>query len=563
MGAIFSYSLYSGIILLSLYLCYKWVMSGENQHRFNRLALWVIYTVALLAMPVTILVRALTPVPEPVGVEIDIDGIMMAFDTSDADAGQPLYLSVILGAYVLGVAAALIHTVCVGMRLRRVIAAGEKSRVGDYVLVLIDDESIAPFSWCRFIVMSRRDWEENGKMIAIHESQHLRLCHWLDLLLAQCVAVLQWYNPAAWLMREELKAVHEYQADSAVLEAGVNAREYQMLLIKKAVGARFPSLANSLNHSKLKKRITMMYNSKSSRLRRMCGLALVPACAAALLVINIPAVAALLADTSSATMFAAGDKSDPQTAPLLDSVIETAPTAIVQGGQPLQAEEIVVVGYGTARKDSEKSESTQQSSTGIKGTASFIPTAAESSAVGDDSKVYDVVEEKPQFPGGEAAMMKFIAMNVRYPQEAWKTGAQGRVVAQFVVTKTGAVGDVKVIRGIDPALDKEAVRVIKSLPAFTPGKVNGKPVAVWYTIPISFKLTGNGVKKAQADTIRLDAPKVSKGPEPTLIVDGVEVPYNTLSEINPKTIERIDVHKDNGAGTISITLKKGDDSSEK
>ena len=105
--------------------------------------------------------------------------------------------------------------------------------------------------------------------------------------MAQLVAVFQWYNPAAWLMREELKAVHEYQADSGVISSGVNPREYQMLLIKKAVGARFPSLANSLNHSKLKKRITMMYNPKTSASRRLRVLALAPAFAAAVLVTDI------------------------------------------------------------------------------------------------------------------------------------------------------------------------------------------------------------------------------------------------------------------------------------
>ena len=108
----------------------------------------------------------------------------------------------------------------------------------------------------------------------------------------------------------------------------------------------------------------------------------------------------------------------------------------------------------------------------------------------DDNKVYEVVEQKPQFPGGDVALLKWISDHIRYPAMAQENNIQGRVVVQFVVTKTGAVGEVKVVRGKDPDLDKEAVRVVKALPKFTPGKMNGHPVNVWYTLPITFKLQG-------------------------------------------------------------------------
>ncbi len=108
----------------------------------------------------------------------------------------------------------------------------------------------------------------------------------------------------------------------------------------------------------------------------------------------------------------------------------------------------------------------------------------------DDNKVFDVVEQKPQFPGGEAALLKYVAEHLRYPAMAQENNIQGRVVVQFVVTKTGSVGEVKVVRGKDPDLDKEAVRVVKSLPKFVPGKMNGHSVNVWYTLPIQFKLQG-------------------------------------------------------------------------
>lgn len=105
-----------------------------------------------------------------------------------------------------------------------------------------------------------------------------------------------------------------------------------------------------------------------------------------------------------------------------------------------------------------------------------------------DSKIYDSVEQPPVFPGGDAALMKFIDNNMRYPQAAIENNIQGRVVISFVVNGDGSIGQVKVVRSKDPDLDKEAVRVVKSLPRFQPGKQSGKNVAVWYTIPVTFRL---------------------------------------------------------------------------
>lgn len=108
----------------------------------------------------------------------------------------------------------------------------------------------------------------------------------------------------------------------------------------------------------------------------------------------------------------------------------------------------------------------------------------------EPEQVFQSVEQMPQFPGGEAELMKYIADHLRYPTMAAENNIQGRVVVQFVVTKTGAIGEVKVVRSRDVDLDKEAVRVVKSLPKFIPGRMNGQPVNVWYTLPINFKLQG-------------------------------------------------------------------------
>lgn len=103
-------------------------------------------------------------------------------------------------------------------------------------------------------------------------------------------------------------------------------------------------------------------------------------------------------------------------------------------------------------------------------------------------KIYDCVEEDPVFPGGQEALRKYVSEHIKYPPIAQENGIQGKVTVQFVVTKTGSIGQVRVVRGKDPELDKEAVRVVKTLPKFTPGKMNGHAVNVWYTLPITFRL---------------------------------------------------------------------------
>jgi protein TonB len=108
----------------------------------------------------------------------------------------------------------------------------------------------------------------------------------------------------------------------------------------------------------------------------------------------------------------------------------------------------------------------------------------------EPEQAFTAVEQMPQFPGGDAALMKFLSSNINYPQVAMENGVQGRVIVQFVVTKNGSVGEVKVIRSVDRDLDKEAIRLCKSLPKFIPGKMNGQSVNVWYTLPITFKLQG-------------------------------------------------------------------------
>ncbi|MDE6527506.1 MAG: M56 family metallopeptidase [Muribaculaceae bacterium] len=541
MGTIFAYSLTSALLLATMYLVFKWMLAGENQHRYNRAILWLIYA---LSLTLPALIPALKHITETASHQTGIAGMEQAIEIGMPSASiaetEPLLLPrILLAIYIAGAAAAAVYTVFVAIKLHATISRGEKMPHGRYTLVITPDTRIAPFSWCRYIVMSRSDFETSGEVITLHETRHLDARHWVDLLLAQLVAIFQWYNPAAWLMREELKTVHEFQADEAVIRSGTDPRQYQMLLIKKAVGARFPSLANSLNHSKLKKRITMMYKSKSSTARRFRALALLPAGALALLATTFPAVASILSEASAAEVTVSTGKvteikaeTQITATPLKGSVIKvtdksdnnSSGTTIVTlssngrqsdlsdvdvyvNGEKQPAEKLSEINSDKIKSIDIKKGDNDKSTVYItmnSDKASQTTTQSTSITVKNDEpekkseKVATTVEQMPQYPGGDRALMEFVAKNVKYPEAAMKAGKEGKVIVRFTVQADGKVADANVIRSISPELDAEAVRVVSTFPAFTPGTVDGKPVACQYVIPISFKLSKDDATKTTA-----------------------------------------------------------------
>ena len=178
---------------------------------------------------------------------------------------------------------------------------------------------------------------------------------------------------------------------------------------------------------------------------------------------------------------------------------------------------------------------------------------------GLDNKVFTVAEKKPQFPGGDKALLEYVGANIRYPEEAFKAGTQGRVIVQFVVKNDGAIGDVKVLRSVDKALDNEAIRVVKSLPAFTPGMIGEHPVAVWYTLPVSFRLTsgkteGQTVEEKKVFNLNSEMVKKEKF---DVYIDGTKLDPEVVDDISPDKIESITVKQatPTEAARVEITMK--------
>ena len=267
------YSLKVGACLAVFYLFFKLLLSRETFHRFNRIVVLAAMIASFLLPLCVITVERELPVEPALAV--------VARTLPDVPAAAPApepfpWRMLVGGIFVAGVAVTCLRTFCSLGAVVRLIRRGRRERQPDGVILVHADRDVAPFSWGRCIVMTDRDLAENGEAILTHERAHLRLHHSVDLLVTDLAGCLQWFNPAMWLLRRELRAIHEYEADEAVLRSGVDARSYQMLLIKKAVGGRWYSVANSLNHSKLKNRITMMLRKRSSRWAEARVLLLVP-----------------------------------------------------------------------------------------------------------------------------------------------------------------------------------------------------------------------------------------------------------------------------------------------
>lgn len=310
MGAFAVYTFCAGVFLLFGYGAYKAFMAGERMPSFNRAVLLGLYAAAFV-LPMACLPKFGGDAAGDIGIgapQAEVFDGGMATPTA-----WPMLSRVVLSVYLAGVVATLLWSVIVVLRLAALVAGGERRDCGDYTLVTIDRDDVVSFSWGRYIVMPEGESAELTEMIVGHERSHIRLRHRYDLILGQLVRVLLWYNPASWLMLAELKAVHEYQADRAVLEAGTEARSYQLLLVEKATGIAMGGPTNSLNNSKLKKRIAMMMKPSSSPVRRLRALALVPALAFALVVLALPALSQVMTDISSAEISSATPAASDQT----------------------------------------------------------------------------------------------------------------------------------------------------------------------------------------------------------------------------------------------------------
>ena len=498
MGVFFIYILKSSVCLVLFYLFFRLLLSKETFHRFNRMALLGVLFFSLLIPCIEVTTRHQVEVQQAV-LSIEQLLLMAELEATPANVGAVQetptisWVQIVLLVYLAGILFLVCRNIYSLICLFRLVHSGKHEKLEKGVTLVVHNQEIAPFSWMKYIVISRKDLEENGREILIHEMAHIHHRHLVDLLVADICIFFQWFNPGAWLLKQELQNIHEYEADETVINEGVNAKEYQLLLIKKAVGTRLYSMANSFNHSKLKKRITMMLKEKSSPWARLKYLYVLPLAAIAVTAFARPEISEKVEEISAVKV------ND-----LAEIVQEKVLQDTVKVSKDEKKDALVVTGVKSKEEE--------------------------------EIVIFEVVEQMPEYPGGMSALQKYLSEKIAGSPMKGKAG--GRVMVGFTVAETGKIKDVRVLQSDEASLNQEAERIVSEMPDWIPGKQRGRPVPVKYTVPIRF---GN---------IRF-----AENKQPLIFADGKEISMDAMEKLDPSTIESFSVLKD--SASIKVYGKRG------
>jgi len=429
------YIVRSGLYLGVFYAFYLLVMRRTTFFRLNRVALLAGSVLCALLPLLRVRSAQLLVGAGP----LSITAVGEASPTGVATGGSLEWDQLVGFFYLAGLLVVLGITLICALKMHRLAAGKEYTRVNGFRTVMLENGNPS-FSFVNTIFICPQDLEQNPA-IFLHETMHVQSRHYVDLFLFRIIQIIWWWNPLVWLMRTELGLLHEYEADEKVINHGIDATQYQLLLVRKAVGEQRFSLASGFQHAKLKNRITMMLIPTTNARMRYSYLALIPLLAIFVYACNptknnkVPAPAA--ADETEAPAVE-NQKAEPAVE------IRTMESDEINCDTPDSGEEI-------------------------------IP--------------FQLVETKPTFQGGDASdFSKWVNSQLVYPDKAKEEKIAGRVVLQFKVDTDGAVRNVKVLRSAHEMLDAEAVRVISASPKWEPGRQKGEPVAVTYTFPVIFQL---------------------------------------------------------------------------
>ena len=555
------------VLIAVFYMFYRLMLSRETFHRVNRVVL-LLTAVASFVLPLCVITMHKTVTLEATPM-VTIGDIQVETAAEAPSAPWQLPLSVL---FIIGMVLTLCHTLSSVLKVWLLIRKSERHPQPDgTILCVTGNAEVSPFSWMHYIVMNRSDYEEHNAAILAHERGHIRLRHSWDLLLVDLLTALQWFNPAMWMLRQDLRAIHEYEADGAVLSQGFNARQYQYLLITKAASIGGYSIANGISHSTLKNRIRMMIHKETKRSHLVKLLALLPIVGTAL-ALNARTVTDVVYDEPQKKQIIKKGKANAKTSangvnevvviaqevPAAQQEAETFKMRGVvkdQDGEPIVGAVITVPGSVKGTVTDMNGEFSMDVKQGSAVVAAYVGYASESIVAsapqqryvftlhkdgsGTTGKPFDVVEQMPQFPGGPAEMMAFLAKNIRYPVAAEKAGVQGRVIVTFVVEKDGSIAEARIVKSVSPELDAEALRVINAMPNWLPGRQNGEAVRVKYTVPVTFRLQG-GTKPATA-SVKIGPEH--KGKPVEVVIDDKVVDASVINGINPADIESMQVEK--------------------
>ncbi|MDR1024034.1 MAG: TonB family protein [Prevotellaceae bacterium] len=472
----FTYLIKVNIAIAVLYGSYGLLFRSDTFFRWKRVLLLSIPAIALL-YPLVDVLRLLSY--EVASGSSLLPSYYLNEVTVTANGGQPgdgfslasCLPALIAGAYLLGVTVALVRMASQVASVCSLLLQAQKMKV-DGQTVYRKKGLQTPFSFFRYIVLDPQQYPAcELQEIIRHEATHVRQRHSLDVMAAEIMTAFCWFNPFVRLMKREIRMNLEYLADRSVINAGLGREHYQLHLLRLTYHKAIATITNNFNVSPLKKRISMMNKNETPRL----GLAKY--------LLVLPVIAALLIFNSfnqnpkstAASEKNATDIKIRRTGALIiiDDVVSTYDDL-----ERLQPDSIASV---AVLKDS--SATALYGARGAKGVI-LVETKKKAAA----KKVFTAVEEMPQFPGGETALMKWLQNSIKYPKTAFEQGIQGRAVVSFIIRADGSIDDIRTVQPLSTDCDSEAIRVVKAMPKWIPGKQDGKQVDVYYTLPIVFKL---------------------------------------------------------------------------
>ena len=601
------YDLKVAVLIAVFYFCYRLLMERETMHRLNRIVLLssillsLVLPLCVITLHKTIEVAPMRVVDHPELVITELGSLsseestIQSLEANRMDFAEKLFQpSVIFAIFTIGLLCRLLYIAKSYRQLRRMIKDSEQHSLEDGVTMAVVDLPVAPFSWMHTIVLSRIDYEECNPSILAHERGHIRLHHSWDIVFVEVLTALQWFNPVVWLLRRDLRTIHEYEADASVLSSGSDVSQYIQLLMRKAMGTKACILANGINNSTIKKRINMMLVNKSPRHNALKLLALLP-------IVGI--TLALNAETVTDVVYKNDEpqKQVPVKKGKKDTTIKTNANQGIQVVEVSEASDKEKTYETAVKQEAEQNEAAIVYDSKPEGKKPLlivdgkitpidqvrtlprvvkVATMREKAAIrsfGEKAKygaliittvnqqkeidnekisqpdVFDEVDEMPQFPGGMAGLMQYLSVNVRYPEDAKESGAQGRVIVSFIVEKDGSISNAKVTKPTYSSLDEEALRVVSTMPKWVPGKQNGEAVRVKYAVPVSFRLKGEDLLSGMSESTSFK--------DLTNRLPGAEIDENGKIFINGKEVKRLvfdGSENDIGIAIMNIMLKDPD-----
>jgi len=470
MNSVVNFIIESGVSLALLSLIYVLFLRKETFFRINR---WFLLGSVLFSVILPIIkLRIFSPKPVMLA-EITVTPYrnlleaitIYSHDFSGSVEKAILSANLLIFIYLIGVAFFLGRFLFRIIQLILIIRKSEIQSANGFKLVMLENET-SPYSFMNYVFISQSLIKSKGydKMIE-HEVEHVKQGHSLDVIILELLTVFQWFNPFMWMLNRAIRETHEFLADQAVLSKGVSRGEYKLLLLNQFVGDQLV-IANNFNYSLIKKRIKMMSKIKSSKL------------AISKIVIGVLVAVALVIAFACEQKESVEIKTDQQDGITIISTIQDNGKIKIEGSK----EDLVK--YKALFSDS----GFEFISDSLGNTFLIKKEIVQPKSLSADEQIFFIVEEMPEYPGGEMELRKFIANSVKYPTDAQDKGIQGKVYVTFVVSKDGSIADAKIARGVNPSLDAEALRVVNALPKWMPGKQKGKAVNVSYTVPINFVL---------------------------------------------------------------------------